>query len=202
MIGKYPFAGRLVHEGLAALLAYRLAQQQPITFTLAANDYGFELLSPDPVLLDPTQTQALFTTEQLLEDILQSLNAAEMAKRQFREIARVAGLIIQRFPGGQKTTKQLQASSSLVYEVLQDYDRDNLLLAQAQSEVLQRQLEASRLQAVLERIAQSRLTLTQPPRPTPFAFPLLVERMRHTVTSETLEDRIRKLQLRYEKWAG
>jgi ATP-dependent Lhr-like helicase len=198
----YPFAGRLVHEGLAALLAYRLSRQQPITFTLAANDYGFELLSPEPVSLDLMQTQALFTTEQLLDDILQSLNAAEMAKRQFREIARVAGLVIQRFPGGQKTTKQLQASSSLVYEVLQDYDRDNLLLAQAQSEVLQRQLEASRLQEALERIAQSQITLTHPPRPTPFAFPLLVERMRHTVTSETLEDRIRKLQLRYEKWAG
>ncbi|MEZ4735987.1 MAG: hypothetical protein R3E79_53535 [Caldilineaceae bacterium] len=191
-----------MHEGLAALLAYRLAQLQPITFTLAANDYGFELLSAEPAPLDPAQAQSLFTTNHLLEDILHSLNAAEMAKRQFREIARVAGLVIHRFPGGQKTTKQLQASSSLVYEVLQDYDSGNLLLAQAQTEVLQRQLEASRLQQALERIAMSRITLTQPRRPTPFAFPLLVERMRQTVTSETLEDRIRKLQLRYEKWAG
>ena len=198
----YPFEGRLVHEGLAALLAYRLAQRQPITFTLAANDYGFELLSTEPVRIDATLASTLFTTHNLLEDILHSLNAAEMAKRQFREIARIAGLVIQRFPGGQKTTKQLQASSGLVYEVLQDYDSDNLLLAQAQTEVLQRQLEASRLQKALERIAHSRITVTQPPRPTPFAFPLLVERMRHTVSSETLEDRIRKLQLRYEKWAG
>lgn len=198
----YPFEGRLVHEGLAALLAYRLAQRQPITFTLAANEYGFELLAPEPPPLDSAHAQALFSTEHLLEDILHSLNAAEMAKRQFREIARVAGLVIQRFPGGQKTTRQLQASSSLVYEVLQDYDSGNLLLAQAESEVLQRQLEASRLQKALERIAQSRLTITKPPRPTPFAFPLLVDRLRQTVSSETLEDRIRKLQLRYEQWAG
>lgn len=198
----YPFEGRLVHEGLAALLAYRLSRLQPITFTLAANDYGFELLSPEAPPLDPARAKELFSTDKLLDDILHSLNAAEMAKRQFREIARVAGLVIQRFPGGQNTLKQLQASSSLVYEVLQDYDRDNLLLAQAETEVLQRQLEASRLQKALERIGQSQITVTRPPRPTPFAFPLLVDRMRHTVSSETLEDRIRKLQLRYEKWAG
>ncbi len=197
----YPFEGRLVHEGVAALIAYRLSRLQPITFTLAANDYGFELLSPESVPLDGMRAKALFTTDNLLDDILQSLNAAEMAKRQFREIARVAGLVIQRFPGGQHTLKQLQASSSLVYEVLQDYDRENLLLAQAQSEVLQRQLEASRLQKALERIAQSRIVMMQPPRPTPFAFPLLVDHMRYMVSSETLEDRVRKLQLRYEKWA-
>jgi ATP-dependent Lhr-like helicase len=197
----YPFAGRLVHEGLAALTAYRLSQRQPITFTLAANDYGFELLALEPAPIDEALADGLFATDHLLDDILQSLNAAEMAKRQFREIARVAGLVIQRFPGGQKTTKQLQASSGLIYEVLQDYDGENLLLAQAQREVLQRQLEASRLQRALERIAQGTITVQAVRRPTPFAFPLLVERMRQTVTSETLADRIRKMQLRYEKWA-
>jgi ATP-dependent Lhr-like helicase len=198
----YPFAGQLVHEGLAALTAYRLSQRQPITFTLAANDYGFELLAPEPAPLAAALAHGLFATTNLLDDILQSLNAAEMAKRQFREIARVAGLVIQRFPGGQKTTKQLQASSGLIYEVLQDYDAANLLLAQAQREVLQRQLEASRLQRALERIVQGTITVQAVRRPTPFAFPLLVERMRQTVTSETLEDRIRKMQLRYEKWAN
>ncbi len=198
----YPFAGRLVHEGLAALTAYRLGQRQPITFTIAANDYGFELLAPDAAPLTEALAAGLFTVENLLDDILHSLNAAEMAKRQFREIARVAGLVIQRFPGGQKTTRQLQASSSLIYDVLQDYDRENLLLAQAQREVLQRQLEASRLQGALERIAAGRIVVKQVKRPTPFAFPLLIDRMRQTVTSETLEDRIRKMQLRYEQWAG
>ncbi len=197
----YPFAGRLVHEGLAALTAYRLGERQPITFTIAANDYGFELLAPEPVQLDATTASQLFAQENLLEDILQSLNAAELAKRQFREVARIAGLVIQRYPGGQKSAKQLQASSGLIYDVLQDYDRDNLLLAQAQREVLQRQLEASRLQTVLDQIATGKITVMTVPRPTPLAFPLLVDRMRHTVSSETLEDRVRKMQLRYEKWA-
>lgn len=198
----YPFAGRLVHEGLAALTAYRLGQRQPTTFTIAANEYGFELLAPEPAPLAEALVNGLFSSQNLLADILQSMNAAEMAKWQFREIARVAGLVFQRFPGGQQSMKQLQASSSLIYDVLRDYDRENLLLEQAQREVLQRQLEESRLQQVLTRITKGQITVKQVPRPTPFAFPLLIDRMRQTVTSETLEDRIRKMQLRYERWAS
>lgn len=203
----YPFEGRLVHEGLAALIAWRIAQVNPITFTLAANDYGFELLSPDapwetPVALEAALQGRLFTTDHLQEDILQSLNASEMARRQFREIARIAGLVIQRFPGGRNTLHQLQASSGLIYDVLQEYDPGNLLLAQAREAVLQRQLEASRLERALVRIASGCITVRHPSHPTPFAFPLLVERLRQTISSETLEDRIRKMQLRFERWAG
>ncbi|MFN8492501.1 MAG: ligase-associated DNA damage response DEXH box helicase [Caldilineaceae bacterium] len=197
----YPFKGRLVHEGLAALTAYRLAQRQPITFTLAANDYGFELLSPEPVALDAALVRELLTTANLLADILQSMNASEMARRQFREIARVAGLVLQRFPGGRHTIKQLQVSSSLIYDVLVQYDQTNLLLDQAQREVLQRSLEQSRLQRALLRIQQGAIMVRPTVRPTPFAFPLLADHLRQTVSSETVEDRIRKMQLTYERWA-
>ncbi|MBA3871935.1 MAG: DNA ligase-associated DEXH box helicase, partial [Anaerolineae bacterium] len=198
----YPFEGRLVHEGMAALIAHRLSGFQPLTFTLAFNDYGFELLSPDPIPLDEGLANGLFSTDNLITDILQSMNASEMAKRQFREIARVSGLVIQRFPGGQKTMKQLQASSSLIYEVLEKYDPENLLLDQSQQEVLQRQLEQNRLFMSLQRIQAGKIIVQPVRHPTPFAFPLLVSRLRQTVSSETLEDRIRKMQLRYEKWAG
>ncbi len=197
----YPFEGRLVHEGLAALTAYRLAQLQPITFTLAANDYGFELLAAEPITLDAAQAAMLFTPENLLDDILQSMNATEMARRHFREIARVAGLVVQRFAGGHHTMKQLQVSSSLIYDVLVQYDQENLLLDQAQREVLQRELEQSRLQKALARIDAGKIVIHQPPRPTPFAFPLLADHLRQTVSSETIEDRIRKMQLTYERWA-
>lgn len=197
----YPFEGRLVHEGLAALTAYRLAQRQPITFTLAANDYGFELLSPEPVTLDEALVRELLTTDNLLADILESMNASEMARRQFREIARVAGLVLQRFPGGRHTIKQLQVSSSLIYDVLVKYDQTNLLLDQAQREVLQRSLEQSRLQRALLRIQQGTILVRPTVRPTPFSFPLLADHLRHTVSSETVEDRIRKMQLTYERWA-
>jgi ATP-dependent helicase Lhr and Lhr-like helicase len=196
----FPFEGRFVHEGLAALTAYRLSRLQPITFTLASNDYGYELLSADPAPLQAALDANLFSVENLLTDILHSMNLSEMAKRQFREVARVAGLVLPRFPGGQKTVKQLQVSSSLIYDVFAVHEPDNLLLFQAQQEVLQKQLEQTRLHAALTRIKAGRRVVREVRRPTPFAFPLLVDRLRQTVTSETLEDRIRKMQLSYEKW--
>ncbi|MEN9936651.1 MAG: hypothetical protein RLZZ387_3230 [Chloroflexota bacterium] len=196
----YPFEGRLVHEGLAALVAYRLSRLRPITFTLAMNDYGFELLSPEPAPLDEAQT-LLLTPQGLTEDVLASLNATEMARRQFREIARVAGLIVEGYPG-EKSLRQVQASSGLLYDVFAQYDPGNMLLAQARREVLERQLEQSRLAAALARLSAGRVTVVDVARSTPFAFPLLVDRLRDKVSSETLAERVRKMQLQLEKAAG
>lgn len=199
----YPFEGRMVHEGLAALLAFRLARRQPITFTLAVNDYGMELLSPDPAPFDEGLAAGLLDPADLAEDILASLNAAEMARRQFRDIARVAGLLFQGFPGQRKAARHLQASSGLFYEVFARYDPDNLLLLQARREVLDRQLESSRLALTLERLAAARIRRVEIARPTPLAFPLMVDRLRETsLSSEKLADRVRRMQARLEKAAG
>jgi ATP-dependent Lhr-like helicase len=198
----FPFEGRLVHEGLAALVAYRLSQRQPQTFTLASNDYGFELLSPDPLPVEPDNLHDVFSLDNLLDDILNAMNASEMARRQFREIARISGLVIVRFPGGQKTARQLQASSGLIYDVLDEHDPQNLLLHQARREVLERQLEQSRLASALQRVLAGDIYLTHPPKPTPFAFPLLVDRLRQTVSSETLDARIQRMVRSFEKVAN
>jgi ATP-dependent helicase Lhr and Lhr-like helicase len=198
----YPVEGRLVHEGLAALFAYRLAQLGPITFTLAANDYGLELLSPDPARLEEALDAGLVSPENLLHDIPASLNAAELARRQFREIARVAGLIFQGYPGTNKSVKQVQASSGLLYDVFARYDPDNLLLFQAHREVLERQLERSRLGRALERIAAGRVTISDVERPTPLAFGLLVDRAREQVSSEKFLDRVRRLSAPLERAAN
>ncbi|HEX6106900.1 MAG TPA: ligase-associated DNA damage response DEXH box helicase [Gemmatimonadales bacterium] len=197
----YPVEGRLVHEGLAALFAYRIAQLGPISFTLAANDYGLELLSADRVPLDQALEAGLLSPAHLLHDIPASLNAAELARRQFREIARVAGLIFQGYPGVNKSVKQLQASSELLYDVFARYDPDNLLLFQAHREVLERQLEQSRLVRALERMASGTVTVVEVERPTPLAFPLLVDRAREQLTSEKLADRIRRMAAPLEKAA-
>jgi ATP-dependent Lhr-like helicase len=197
----YPVEGRLVHEGLAALFAYRLAQLGPISFTLAANDYGLELLSADRAPLDEALEAGLLSPSHLLHDIPASLNAAELARRQFREIARVAGLIFQGYPGVNRSVKQLQASSELLYDVFARYDPENLLLFQAHREVLERQLEQSRLARALERVAAGTVTVVEVERPTPLAFPLLVDRAREQLTSEKLADRIRKLAAPLEKAA-
>jgi ATP-dependent Lhr-like helicase len=198
----FPFEGRLVHEGLAALLAYRISLLMPISFTLAANDYGFELLAPDPAPLGEALAAGLFSPANLLHDVPASLNATEMAKRQFREIARVAGLVFPGLPRAGKTARQLQASSGLFFDVLQRHDPGNLLLSQAHREVLERQLESSRLGRTLERISNSEVVVTTPRRTPPLAFPLLVDRTREKVSSESLADRVRRMQRALEREAG
>ncbi|HYG62841.1 MAG TPA: ligase-associated DNA damage response DEXH box helicase [Thermoanaerobaculia bacterium] len=198
----YPFEGRLVHEGLAALFAWRLARRRPLTFTLAVNDYGFELLAADPAPLEEAVADGLLSPEGLVDDIPASLNAAEMAKRQFREIARIAGLLFEGLPGRRKPARHLQASSGLFYEVFTQYDPGNLLLLQAHREVLEQQLERSRLGRTLARLSDSRLTVVELARPSPLAFPLLIERLRATLSSEKLADRVRRMQAQLEKAAG
>jgi ATP-dependent Lhr-like helicase len=199
----YPFGGRLVHQGLAALLAYRLGKLQPLTFTITANDYGFELLAAERPPLTVALDAGLFAADHLLDDITASLNASELARRQFREIARVAGLVVQGYPGQKVRASHLQASSNLFYEVFRQYDAGNLLLAQAEREVLERQLEQSRLAVTLQAMAQGPVRVVDCPRPTPFCFPLLVERMQASMlTTESLEDRVRRMTLQYEKWTS
>ncbi|EMI45439.1 ligase-associated DNA damage response DEXH box helicase [Rhodopirellula sp. SWK7] len=197
----FPFEGRLVHEGLAAVFAYRISQLQTTTFTMACNDYGIVLQSPHRVQLDDVIREKVFSTNDLTADILNSMNSTEMAKRQFRQIARVAGLIHPGYPGQCKSTSHVQASSNLFFDVFQEYDPDNLLLEQSRREVLEFQLESSRLFDALERIERSEMLITEPPKVTPLAFPLLVDKLRERISSETLGERIARMQQQLEKAA-
>ena len=197
----YPFEGRQVHMGLSALIAYRIARNKAQTFTLAFTDYGFELVSRDRYELIPLLRGGLFTTDNLLEDMLASLNAAELSRRQFREIARVAGLVFQGYPGQPKTNRQVQATSGLIYDVFARWDPANPLLGQAEREVLERQLEFSRLSEALRRMRETPVLLRQTHKPSPFAFPIMVGRFREKLTSEKLADRVRRMQLEYDKAA-
>ncbi|MBB5607853.1 MULTISPECIES: ligase-associated DNA damage response DEXH box helicase [unclassified Janthinobacterium] len=204
----YPFAGRSVHLGLASLLAYRIARSAPATFSIAVNDYGFELLGPQELDLAPLfradtgSDVGLFATEHLLEDVLASLNATELSQRRFREIARVAGLVFQGYPGQPKSARQLQASSSLFFEVFRKHDAANLLLTQAQREVLEQELELTRLRTTLQQMHACRLALHSLPRASPFAFGLMVERFREKLTTEKLSDRVARLVRELEKAAA
>ena len=204
----YPFAGRHVHLGLANLIAWRVAQHEPRTFSIAVNDYGFELLSATAVdwatLLpqvlkaghDVQAQEAIAHDDEraaLLHEVLASLNASELAQRRFREIARVSGLVFQGYPGEKRSNKQLQASSSLFYEVFKKYDPANRLLLQAEQELLSQELDIGRLQHALERMNRQLLQLQVLDRPTPFAFPLMVERLREQLSNESVADRIARM---------
>ncbi|CAG8866865.1 hypothetical protein PS627_02143 [Pseudomonas fluorescens] len=197
----YPFAGRMANLGLANLIAWRVSRHQPLSVSIAVNDYGFELLSPSevdwanhlPAALDP---------DNLLEDVLASLNAGEMALRRFREIAQISGLVFGGYPAAQKSMRQIQASSGLFYEVFRKHDSDNLLLGQARDEVMREELEIERLQAQLHKLGALRLDLRSLRRPGPLAFALLVEGMRETLTTEKLADRIARMVADLEKAAS
>jgi len=189
----YPFAGRNAHIGLGSLLAWRLAKERPNTFSIVINDYGLELLSARPVDPTPLVDQSLFEEGDLLRDVLASLNSSELARRRFREIARVAGLISQGYPGQPKSTRQLQASSSLFYEVFRKYDEGNMLLSQAENEVLGQELDIQRLREVLKRMRSQRVVLVELAVPSPFALPLMVDRFREKLTTEKLQDRLERM---------
>ena len=207
----YPFAGRHVHLGLASLLAWRVAQHEARTFSIAVNDYGFELLSATgidwPTLLPqvlrlPQGEGTADARTVLLQEVLASLNAGELAQRRFREIARVSGLVFQGYPGEKRSSKQLQASSSLFWEVFRKYDPANRLLLQAEQELLSQELEIGRLGASLARMATQQLVLMPLERPTPFSFPLMVELFREKLSNENVADRIARMVEQLEKAAG
>jgi len=203
----YPFAGRHANLGLASLLAWRVGRLQPATFSIAVNDYGFELLAPEDIdwrrlWAGAADDGGLLREAGLLDDVLESLNAGELAQRRFREIARVAGLVFQGFPGQPKSTRQLQASSGLLYEVFRKYDAGNLLLTQAEREVLEQELDLARLRAALARMRGMRLAYRHLQQPTPFAFPLLVERLREQLSTEQLAERIARMVAELEQRAA
>ncbi len=191
----YPFEGRQVHEALSAILAYRIGKILPISFSIAMNDYGFELLSDKPIPVDDTNVYELFGTENLLHDMQKSTNQVEMAMRKFRDISVIGGLVFPGMPGEQKKARHLQASASLLFKVFREFDPDNLLLRQAYQEVFEQQMEEVRLRMAMQRIMQNPVIITFPERLTPLSFPIIVDGLnRNNLTTEKLEDRIRKMQ--------
>jgi ATP-dependent helicase Lhr and Lhr-like helicase len=189
----HTFEGRLVNEAMAAILSYRISRIQSISFTFAMNDYSFELLSDQPIPVDDSNVYELFSPDDLFRDIQRSVNSTEMAKRKFRDISVIGGLIFQGFPGEQKKARHLQASASLLFQVFSNYEKDNLLLRQAYQEVFDQQMEEVRLRNMLERIQGSKIVLTYPKQLTPFIFPVKVDSIRESLSSEKLEDRVKRM---------
>jgi ATP-dependent helicase Lhr and Lhr-like helicase len=195
----YPFEGRFVHEGMAAIIANRIALFKPITFSLAVNDYGFELLSDQNIPIEDAIDSNLFSSSYLNDDILKSVNTTEMANRRFREIASIAGLIFTGYPGKQIKTKHLQASSKLFFSVFEDHEKDNLLLKEAYDELYDFQLEYTRLKKAFERIERQTIILKNIKNFSPFSFPIFTERFREKFTNEDIESRVSKIKAQMEK---
>nr|AOE05797.1 DEAD/DEAH box helicase [uncultured bacterium]CCG00794.1 DEAD/DEAH box helicase [uncultured Flavobacteriia bacterium] len=192
----YPFEGRFVHEALGSLLAYRISLLSPITFSIAFNDYGFEILSDQQIDMQQVLDNDLFTSQYLFEDLQKSLNSTEMARRKFRDIAVISGMVFTGFPGKVIKNKHLQSNSQLLFEVFRDYEPENLLFQQAYRETFEHQLEEGRLRVALERIEKQEIVVKHCQKATPFSFPIITDRLREKLSSEKLEDRIKNM-LRY-----
>ncbi|MFN3528397.1 MAG: ligase-associated DNA damage response DEXH box helicase [Bacteroidia bacterium] len=189
----YPFEGRQVHAGLSALIAYRISKTLPISFSIAMNDYGFELHTDQQIGFSPDDMSEWFNTDHLREDIFKSLNATEMARRQFGEICRVAGLVFHGYPGMPIRNKHLKASSHLLFDVFYQYEPENLLIYQAFEQVLRFQLDEDRLRIALQRIKRKGIRISMINKQSPFSFPIMVDRLRERLSSESLQQRLQKM---------
>lgn len=191
----YPFEGRLIHEVMSALIAYRISRISPISFSIAMNDYGFELFSKLEIPLTEENIEEILSRENLLRDVMASVNSTEMARRKFRDIAVISGMVIRTYPGQQKNNKNLQASSGLIFNVLEDYDPQNLLLKQAYSEVFFQQIDEARLVNAFNRIHESEIIIKNSNTFTPLSFPIKVDSLRQSLSSEDLKARILRMKM-------
>jgi len=190
----FPFEGRFVHEGMSTILAARIARIKPITFSIAMNDYGFELLSDQDIPIEEAIQAGCFSSEGLYEDIQKTVNTIELARRKFRDISVISGLVFNGFPSKQAKSKHLQASSRMFFQVFEEFENDNLLFKQAFDEALIFQLEYERLLKTFERIEKQEISLTYPAQPTPFSFPIIVDGFnRERLSTEDLAARIEKM---------
>ncbi|MDP4720949.1 MAG: ligase-associated DNA damage response DEXH box helicase [Akkermansiaceae bacterium] len=194
----FPFAGRLAHEGLASLTAYRISQRSGESIHTTQNDYGFSLTARRGLSLDEGVLREALSPENLEEDLLSCMNTAEMSRRQFRIIARVAGLLVPDLPGNRRPVRDLQVSARLLFEVFTRYDPDNLLLEQSRREILEGQLELARLEETLVSLAGKSFELVETERLTPMAFPLWADRLSAYLPAGDAATQLEKMLLRLQ----
>lgn len=195
----YPFEGYAIHMAMASIVSYRLSLLSPTSFSLAYNDYGFELLSDTPIDLQGLLDNELLSPQNVIPDLRTGINISEMARRKFRDIAVIGGLVFQGTPSQPIKSKHLQSSSQLFFEVFKDYEPDNLLYQQALDETFEHGMEQGRLLQAFVRMNKQQIRWIETHQPTPFSFPLITDRLRGKMSSESVEDRIRKMYLQLEK---
>jgi ATP-dependent Lhr-like helicase len=168
----YPFEGRLAHTTLAMLLTRRLDRLGVGPVGYLANDYAMSIWSLEP--MDKVDFDALFQQDMLGDDLEAWLDESYMMKRSFRQVAQISGLIERRFPGQEKSGRQITFSSDLIFDVLRRHQPDHLLLRCARTDASQGLLDLARLGEFLARI-KTRIRVRRLPKLSPFAVPMLME---------------------------
>jgi ATP-dependent Lhr-like helicase len=178
-LAVYPFDGRISHGTLCQLLARRLERlgKQPLGFT--ANDYALCIWGLKP--MDDLDLGALFQEDMLGDDLEAWLDESVMMKRGFRQCAVLSGLIERRFPGQEKSGRQVTFSTDLIYDVLRRHQPDHLLLRCARADAATGQLDVARLARLLARI-KGHIRHANLSKVSPFAVPVMLEIGREPVS--------------------
>jgi ATP-dependent Lhr-like helicase len=168
----YPFEGRLAHTTLAMLLTRRLDRLGVGPLGYLANDYAVCVWALEP--MDRIDIDALFQEDMLGDDLEAWLEETSMMKRAFRQCAMISGLIERRFPGEEKSGRQVTFSSDLIYDVLRRHQPDHLLLTCARADAASGLMDLARLGELLTRI-KGRIRMRRLPKLSPFSVPMLME---------------------------
>ncbi len=174
----YPFDGRISHGTLAQLLTRRLERAGKTPLGFVANDYALAIWAMQP--MGDLDFDQLFQEDMLGDDLESWLDESFMMKRTFRHCAVLAGLIERRFPGQEKSGRQVSFSSDLIYDVLRRHQPDHLLLRCARADAATGLLDVARVGRLLARI-RGRIRPVALKRVSPFAAPVLLEIGRETV---------------------
>jgi ATP-dependent Lhr-like helicase len=180
----YPFEGRLAHQTLGMLLTRRLERAEARPLGFVATDYSLAIWALDDMgalfRASKPSLAELFDEDMLGDDLDAWLNDSWMLKRTFRNCAVISGLIEKRFPGQEKTGRQVTVSADLIYDVLRSHEPDHILLQATRADAGAGLLDVSRLGDMLSRV-RGRIVHKPLERISPLAVPVMLEIGRESV---------------------
>jgi len=186
----YPFEGRLAHQTLGMLMTRRLERAHARPLGFVASDYALAIwgLKDFSKMLEEGEItlEGLFDEDMLGDDLDAWLDESFLLKRTFRHCAVIAGMIERRFPGKEKTGRQMTVSSDLIYDVLRSHEPDHLLLKATRQEAAHGLLDIKRLGEMLSRI-QSGIIHKPLEQISPLAVPIMMEIGRESIKGEAQE---------------
>ncbi len=183
----YPFEGRLAQQTLGMLLTRRLERwgAQPMGF--CASEYALVVWTVKDVSLmissGKLSLAKLFDEDMLGDDLEAWLAESNLMKRTFRNAAVIAGLIERRWPGKEKTGRQVTVNSDLIYDVLRSHQPDHILLRAAWDDAADGLIDIHRLGALLKRI-KGEIVHRALEAVSPMAVPVLLEIGRESIYGE------------------
>jgi ATP-dependent Lhr-like helicase len=187
----YPFEGRLAHQTLGMLLTRRMERLGLKPMGFVANEYALAVWSVSDVGARAAKglvsMNELFAVDMLGDDLEEWLQESALMKRTFRQCAVISGLIERRFPGKEKSGRQVTMSTDLVYDVLRRHQPDHILLQAARDDAATGLLDLARLSDMLARV-QGRIIHRDLDRVSPLAVPVMLEIGREPVYGQAQDE--------------